>query len=1089
MADELLRDDSSTPAPFVLGIPIRRETWTSWQLGELTELRARHGRTYALRELTRRAQVQAPDVAATWMPAQVITMSLLAGVNRFVISYYCEEQVAGALEDGLAWIDTGARPGSPVRASTGALVSLYQARTPLKPAAAASELINLRLMMENPALEGFRPLFDDAELASTAPYPALMKSLGSWFEGLPAVAGAGMTLLELLRAAMKAHPLDLQAQLAFILRRLSHLLPAWLLAELQLAGDILSEETAARGMGGPGQAHTLTFESGHYEEYENFSPDADWMSNVVLLAKSTYVWLDQLSKEYGREVRRLDQVPDEELDRLARWGVNGLWLIGVWERSRASRTVKQWRGNPEALASAYSLHDYVIADDLGGEAAWWSLRERARARGIRMSTDMVPNHTGIDSRWIVDHPDWFLQLDHPPYPGYRFSGADLSEDDRVSVHIEDGYWDHSDAAVVFKHFDHRDGRTRYIYHGNDGTSMPWNDTAQLDYLNAEAREAIIQTILHVARKSSIIRFDAAMTLAKKHIQRLWYPPPGHGGAIPSRAQYGTLSQADFDRAIPEEFWREVVDRVAAEVPDTLLLAEAFWLMEGYFVRTLGMHRVYNSAFMHMLRDEDNAEYRQTIKNVLGFSAEVLKRFVNFMNNPDEETAVEQFGKGDKYFGVCLLMVTLPGLPMIGHGQIQGFAEKYGMEYAKAYWDEHVDEALVARHQREIFPLLRKRYLFSQVDEFAFYDVEADGGWVDEDVYAYSNRAFGERGFVAYNNALKDASGWARVSVPTRRGGTDAEQVRPSLIEALGFDREAGLIGMYEHLSGLWYLRDSRELADRGLRLELGAYGAVAYTDFRVLPRDGLWGQLAWRLEGAGVADLDAARRHLELEPVRDAFWPLFDGAAFDAGAYATLSALAGVGADAPLADTLAALDEARLGSRDLRIARTVATCRALAPELPRQAGLPEMAADALEAPELAPMLHVFTGLEDGEPATLMIAARDALGVNRHDGKLWFDGGKMDALMAAWPAALTAITLAEAGEDAQPGAPDAIEAVAATVTDAEFRYDTLLEALGVAVEADDVDEVDDDEVDEVDDHAVEVDDEVEADDTAKEPQRR
>ena len=52
-----------------------------------------------------------------------------------------------------------------------------------------------------------------------------------------------------------------------------------------------------------------------------------------------------------------------------------------------------------------------------------------------------------------------------------------------------------------------------------------------------------------------------------------------------------------------------MDRVAAEVPDTLLLAEAFWMLEGYFVRTLGMHRVYNSAFMHMLRDEDNAGYR------------------------------------------------------------------------------------------------------------------------------------------------------------------------------------------------------------------------------------------------------------------------------------------------------------------------------------------------------------------------------------------------------------------------------------------------------------------------------------------------
>ena len=109
----------------------------------------------------------------------------------------------------------------------------------------------------------------------------------------------------------------------------------------------------------------------------------------------------------------------------------------------------------------------------------------------------------------------------------------------------------------------------------------------------------------------------------------------------------------------------MVDRVAAEAPGTLLLAEAFWLMEGYFVRTLGMHRVYNSAFMHMLRDEDNAGYRRVMKDTLEFDPEILKRYVNFMTNPDEKTAVEQFGKGDKYFGVATVMATLPGLPMFG----------------------------------------------------------------------------------------------------------------------------------------------------------------------------------------------------------------------------------------------------------------------------------------------------------------------------------------------------------------------------------------------------------------------------------------
>jgi hypothetical protein len=133
-----------------------------------------------------------------------------------------------------------------------------------------------------------------------------------------------------------------------------------------------------------------------------------------------------------------------------------------------------------------------------------------------------------------------------------------------------------------------------------------------------------------------------------------YPEPGTGGAIPSRSECA-LPRAVFNSAFPAEFWRELVDRVAAESPDTLLLAEAFWLMEGYFVRTLGMHRVYNSAFMNMLRDEDNAKYRRVMKNTLEFDPEFLKRYVNFMNIPDERTAVDQFGTGDKYFGICTML--------------------------------------------------------------------------------------------------------------------------------------------------------------------------------------------------------------------------------------------------------------------------------------------------------------------------------------------------------------------------------------------------------------------------------------------------
>jgi hypothetical protein len=251
---------------------------------------------------------------------------------------------------------------------------------------------------------------------------------------------------------------------------------------------------------------------------------------------------------------------------------------------------------------------------------------------------MVPNHMGLDSSWVKNHPDWFISVDTPPYPSYTFHGPNLSNDPTFNIQIEDHYYDRSDAAVVFRYQNYASGETNYIYHGNDGTSMPWNDTAQLNYMNAKVREEVIQTILNVARLSPIIRFDAAMILTKRHYQRLWFPAPGHAGDIPSRAGRG-MTDDEFNRLMPIEFWREVVDRIAAEVPDTLLLAEAFWLMESYFVRTLGMHRVYNSAFMHLLRDEDNQNFLTLIRNTLEYNPEILKRYVNFMNNPDEETAV------------------------------------------------------------------------------------------------------------------------------------------------------------------------------------------------------------------------------------------------------------------------------------------------------------------------------------------------------------------------------------------------------------------------------------------------------------------
>jgi len=749
------------------------------------------------------------------------------------------------------------------------------------------EMLMLWLANMNPAFSPFNELFDDSTLERQTSYLQIISSLYAFFNTQPFFGPDQQNLMEMLRTPAVAVPRSLSGQLEYIREKWGFLLGKYFYRLLSSL-DLIKEEEIAdlRRMAlwerAPAEVYEFT---GLEAEPERFSRDLDWMPRLVLMAKNVYVWLHQLSRKYHRSLYRLDQIPDEELDILAQWGFSGLWLIGLWERSLASKKIKEQLGNPEAVASAYSLFDYEIAGDLGGEEAFQNLKKRAWERGIRMASDMVPNHVGIDSRWLIEHPDWFISLDYSPFPVYCFSGPNLSWHGDVGIYLEDHYFDRRDAAVVFKRVDHRSGNEMYIYHGNDGTRMPWNDTAQLNYLKEEVREAVIQTILHVARKSPIIRFDAAMTLTKRHFQRLWFPEPGTGGAIPSRAEHG-LTKEQFNQLMPEEFWRQVVDRVAQEAPDTLLLAEAFWLLEGYFVRTLGMHRVYNSAFMNMLKDEENAKYRSVMKNTLEFNPEVLKRFVNFMSNPDEETAVFQFGNGDKYFGICTMMVTMPGLPMFAHGQIEGFNEKYGMEYRYAKWDEQPDWDLIRRHEREIFPLMKRRHLFSDVRDFLLYDFYTPEGYVNENVFAYSNRFGDERALVIYHNQYDSVRGWVRSSAAysARAGeGDERRLMQKDLGEGLGLTSDQDYFSVFrDNVTGLEYIRNNQELCDKGLYVELGAYKYHVFVDFREV-RDNEWHQYAnvtSYLNGRGVPNIEEALREMFLQPVQHAFKALVNGDMF-----------------------------------------------------------------------------------------------------------------------------------------------------------------------------------------------------------------
>jgi hypothetical protein len=198
-----------------------------------------------------------------------------------------------------------------------------------------------------------------------------------------------------------------------------------------------------------------------------------------------------------------------------------------------------------------------------------------------------------------------------------------------------------------------------------------------------------------------------------------------------------------------------------------------------------------------------------------------------------------------------------------------------MEYRRAYYEEKPDTWLVARHEREISPLLHRRAVFAEVYEFLLYDFFTDEGWVNEDVFAYSNRLGDQRALVIYHNRYASTRGWVRMSCGYAErlpdGGKRTRQ--RSLGEAFGLSGDGSMFAAYRDIfTGLEYLHRARDLNERGLRVELDAYNCRVFVDWRdISDRDGRpWGALCDSLAGRGVSSLDDALRALELKPVHDA---------------------------------------------------------------------------------------------------------------------------------------------------------------------------------------------------------------------------
>ncbi|MEY2408423.1 MAG: hypothetical protein QOF48_1093 [Verrucomicrobiota bacterium] len=349
----------------------------------------------------------------------------------------------------------------------------------------------------------------------------------------------------------------------------------------------------------------------------------------LLYQINTRVWVNALSRSLDRPAT-LDDIPDAELDRFRDMGFDWVWLLSVWQTGiagqRISRSQPGWRKEfletlPDLLeediaGSGFAITSYTVHADLGGDAALARLRERLRQHGLRLMLDFVPNHTGLDHRWVRDHPEYYV-------PG--------SELDRVRA--PQNY-----IRVKGERGD------LLLAHGRDPYFAGWPDTLQLNYGNAATQEAMVGELLKIARQCDGVRCDMAMLILPEVIQRTW----------------GRAAQP---------FWPKAIERVHEEFPEFCFLAEVYWDLE-WTLQGQGFDFAYDKRLYNRLRDGRAQPVREHFRAGLDYQDKLAR----FIENHDEPRAAAVFGP-DQHVAAAVLTFLSPGLRLLHQGQLEGYLKR------------------------------------------------------------------------------------------------------------------------------------------------------------------------------------------------------------------------------------------------------------------------------------------------------------------------------------------------------------------------------------------------------------------------------
>jgi hypothetical protein len=380
---------------------------------------------------------------------------------------------------------------------------------------------------------------------------------------------------------------------------------------------------------------------------------------------NTRVWLNELARKLGRPSVTLADVPDEELEKLAQNGFDWIWLLGIWQTGEASRKVSRTdpglrkeyeRALPgftddDVPGSPFAVQSYTVHRDFGGDEALAKLRERLKARGLKLLLDFVPNHTALDHPWVTQHPDRFV----------RGTGELLER--------EPGNWTRVRDDLI-------------LAYGRDPYFAGWTDTLQLDYRTRGVRDAMVAELERIAQRCDGVRCDMAMLVLPEVFSRTWAAAPA--------------PQAGNE---PGAFWPDAIARARKIRPDFMVMAEVYWGLEGT-LQQQGFDFTYDKTLYDWLRNHDAPGVRKHLTADIGFQS----RCARFTENHDEPRAAASFPHP---VGLAAAIATYlaPGLRFFHDGQFEGRKIRVPVHLARRA-DEPVHEGIAAFYPKLLAAMKR-----------------------------------------------------------------------------------------------------------------------------------------------------------------------------------------------------------------------------------------------------------------------------------------------------------------------------------------------------------------------------------------------